>query len=82
MTSEVEKGVRDLRSSTGEEGGKVQIQLRSTRTPTCIYRTAPLLCPPLFATDFQEKEGGGRNNETCTFASQFISPPPTNLHTL
>ena len=32
-----------------------------------IYRTAPLLRPPPFATYFQEKEGGGRNNEDLHF---------------
>ena len=42
-----------------------------------IYRTAPLLRPPPFATYFQEKEGGGRNNEDLRFRLAVKpSPPP------
>ena len=47
------------------------------------YRTAPLLRPPLFATYFQEKEGGGRNNEDLRFCLAVKPPPhPTNWRTL
>ena len=47
-----------------------------------IYRTAPLLRPPPFATYFQEKEGGGRNNEDLRFRLAVKPPPSTNSHTL
>ena len=39
----------------------------------CAYRTAPLLRPPTY---FQEKEGGGRNNEDLRFRLAVKPPPP------
>ena len=45
-----------------------------------VYRTAPLLRPPPFATYFQEKEGGGGvTMRTCAFASQLSPPPPFHV---
>ena len=41
-----------------------------------MYRTAPLLRPPLFATYFHEKEGGGRNNEDLHFRLAVKPPLP------
>ena len=43
----------------------------------------PAVTPPLFATYFQEKEGGGRNNEDLHFRLAVKPPPlpPTNFHT-
>ena len=46
-----------------------------------MYRTAPLLRPPLFATYFQEKEGGGRNNEDLRFRLAVKPPPPSHEFT-
>ena len=36
----------------------------------------PAITPPLFATYFQEKEGGGVTTRTCGFTSQLSPPPP------
>ena len=41
----------------------------------------PAVTPPLFATYFQEKEGGGRNNEDLRFRLAVKPLPPTNLRT-
>ena len=40
-----------------------------------LYRTAPLLRPPLLRPTFRKKRGGGVTTRTCAFASQ-LSPPP------
>ena len=48
-----------------------------------IYRTAPLLRPPLLRPTFKKKRGGGVTTRTCAFASQLSPPPPsTNSRTL
>ena len=36
----------------------------------------PAVTPPLFATYFKEKEGGGRNNEDLHFHLAVKPPPP------
>ena len=42
----------------------------------------PAVTPPLFVTYFQEKEGGGRNNEDLCFRLTVKPPPPpTNSRT-
>ena len=47
-----------------------------------LYCTAPLLRPPLFATYFQEKEGGGRNNKDLRFCLAVKPPPLPQIHVL
>ena len=42
----------------------------------------PAVMPPFFATYFQVKEGGGRNNEDLRFASQLSPPPLPRIHIL
>ena len=56
----------------------------NTTIDIVIYRTAPLVRPPPFATYFQEKEGRGRNNEDLRFRLAVKPPPspPTNSRTL
>ena len=39
----------------------------------------PAVTPPPFATYFQEKEGGGRNNEDLRFCLAVKPPPPPPL---
>ena len=45
-------------------------QLNANVLPYC-----PAVTPPPFATYFQEKEGGGRNNEDLRFRLA-VKPPP------
>ena len=48
--------------------------LVSAHVPYC-----PAVTPPLFATYFQEKEGGGgRNNEDLRFRLAVKPPPPSH----
>ena len=47
-----------------------------------VYRTAPLLRPLLFATYFQEKEGGRRNNEDLRFRLAVKPPLLPRIHVL
>ena len=41
-----------------------------------VYRTTPLLRPPLLRPTFR-KRGGGVTTRTCVFTSQ-LSPPPSH----
>ena len=41
-----------------------------------MYRTAPLLRPPLLRPTFRKKRGGGVTTRTYAFASQLSPPPP------
>ena len=49
---------------------------RARALPYC-----PTVTPPLFATYFQEKEGGGVTTRTCAFTSQ-LSPPIPRIRVL
>ena len=42
----------------------------------CVIPYCPAVTPPLFATYFQEKKGGGRNNEGLYFRFAVKPPPP------
>ena len=42
----------------------------------CDLLYCPAVTPPLLATYFQEKEGGGRNNEDLCFRLAVNPPPP------
>ena len=47
-----------------------------------IVPYCPAVTPPPFVTYFQEKEGGGRNNEDLRFRLAVNPPPPpTNSRT-
>ena len=41
-----------------------------------MYRTAPLLRPPLLRPTFRKKRGGGRNNEDLRFRLAVKPPSP------
>ena len=49
----------------------MHVHMGSVHVPYC-----PAVTPPLFATYFQEKEGGGRNNEDLRFRLAVKTPPP------
>ena len=66
-----------------------RIGLRNILVCACMYRTAPLLRPPLLRPTFRKKRGGGGgNNEDLHFRLTVKPPPPpppppsTNSHTL
>ena len=53
------------------------VQLAFTRVCCIIILPyCPAVTPPLFATYFQDKEGGGRNNEDMRFRLAIKPPPP------
>ena len=54
--------------------------IRSTKVYILVVPYCLAITPPLFATYFQEKEGGGVTMRTCAFASQ-LSPLP-RIHVL
>ena len=80
LTTVRSRGGVVMLGATAEIGKRKIIAEREARQlPYC-----PAVTPPPFATYFQEKEGGGRNNEDLRFRLAVKPPPPpsTNSRTL